>query len=165
MKAGGEGTTEDGMVGWHHWLDGHEFEQTPGVGNGQGGLACCSPWGHKSRTLLSNWTELNLEINTWSDISTRTFAWSGMSFLVPWDKKNGHETSPKYGRIYDHGERLWNRIFPSISINKDVTVVSDLGPPNVNQGSWKGKQSLRCSRCRPHAHPWWLLKSWVEEGG
>ena len=39
--------TEDEMVGWHHQLDGHEFEQTPGVGDGQGGLACCSPRGHK----------------------------------------------------------------------------------------------------------------------
>ena len=35
------------MVGWHHWLNGHEFEEAPGVGDGQGGLACCSPWGHK----------------------------------------------------------------------------------------------------------------------
>ena len=39
--------TEDEMVGWHHQLDGHEFEQVLGVGDGQGGLACCSPWGHK----------------------------------------------------------------------------------------------------------------------
>ena len=39
--------TEDEMVGWHHRLNGHEFEQTPGVGDGQGGLARCSPWGHK----------------------------------------------------------------------------------------------------------------------
>ena len=39
--------TEDEMVGWHHQLDGHEFEQTPGVGDGQGSLACCSPSGHK----------------------------------------------------------------------------------------------------------------------
>ena len=39
--------TEDEMVGWHHRLNGHEFEQTPGVGDGQGGLACCSLWGHK----------------------------------------------------------------------------------------------------------------------
>ena len=38
-------TTEDEMVGWHHWLNGHEFEQAPGVGDGQGGLACCIPWG------------------------------------------------------------------------------------------------------------------------
>ena len=40
-------TTEDEMVGWHHQLDGHEFEQAPGVGDGQGSLACCSPWDHK----------------------------------------------------------------------------------------------------------------------
>ena len=39
--------TEDEMVGWHHWLDGHEFEQAAGVGDGQGGLACYSPWGCK----------------------------------------------------------------------------------------------------------------------
>ena len=39
--------TEHEMVGWHHQLTGHEFEQTPGDGEGQGSLACCSPWGHK----------------------------------------------------------------------------------------------------------------------
>ena len=50
--------TEDQMVGWHHRFDGHEFEQAPGVGDGQGSLACCSPWGHWVR---HDWaTELNL---------------------------------------------------------------------------------------------------------
>ena len=39
--------TEDEMVGWHHRLHGHEFEWTLGVGDGQGGLACCGPWGHR----------------------------------------------------------------------------------------------------------------------
>ena len=39
--------TEDKLVGWHHQLNGHEFEQAPGVGDGQGGLAGCSPWDHK----------------------------------------------------------------------------------------------------------------------
>ena len=39
--------TEDEMVGWHHQLDGREFEQTPGDGEGQGSLVCCSPWGWK----------------------------------------------------------------------------------------------------------------------
>ena len=53
-----KGKTEDEMVGWHHRLIGHEFEQAPGVGDGQGSLACCCPWGHKSRTQLSDWTEL-----------------------------------------------------------------------------------------------------------
>ena len=42
-----KGTTEDEMVGWHHRLKGHEFEQVPGDSEGQGSLACCSPWGRK----------------------------------------------------------------------------------------------------------------------
>ena len=42
-----KGTIEDEMVGWHHRLNGHEFEQAPGDGEGQESLACCSPWGHK----------------------------------------------------------------------------------------------------------------------
>ena len=42
-----KGMTEDEMVGWHHRCNGHEFEQAPGVGDGQGSLVCCSPWGRK----------------------------------------------------------------------------------------------------------------------
>ena len=44
---GGEGRTEDEVVGWYHGLNGREFEQTPGVGDGQGGLVCCNPWDRK----------------------------------------------------------------------------------------------------------------------
>ena len=56
-----KGMTEDEMVGWHHWLDGHEFEQAPEVGVGQGSLACCRTWGCKKSdtTQPLNWTELN----------------------------------------------------------------------------------------------------------
>ena len=50
-----KGMTEDGMAGWYHWLDGRESEWPPGVGDGQGGLACCNSWGHKE----SDTTELN----------------------------------------------------------------------------------------------------------
>ena len=62
-------TTENEMVGWHHRLNGHEFEQASGVGNGQGSLVCCSPWGCRETdmTELLNWIELN---------------WSGL-FLPP----------------------------------------------------------------------------------
>ena len=42
-----KGATEDEMAGWHHWLNAHEFEQAPGVGEGQGSLAYCSPWSYK----------------------------------------------------------------------------------------------------------------------
>ena len=52
-----KGTTEDEMVGWHHQFDGHEFEQAPGDGDGQGGLACCNPWGLKESNMTE--TELN----------------------------------------------------------------------------------------------------------
>ena len=54
-----KGMTEDEMVGWHHRLNGHEFGRTPGVGDGQGRLACCDSWGHKESdtTELLNWTE------------------------------------------------------------------------------------------------------------
>ena len=59
-----KGTTEDEMAGWHHGLDGHESEWTPGVGDGQGDLACCDSWGCKEldTTEWLKWTELN-----WSD--------------------------------------------------------------------------------------------------
>ena len=55
-----KGMTEDEMAGWHHWLDGHESEWTPGVGDGQGGLVCCDSWGHKE----SDTTERLI----WSDL-------------------------------------------------------------------------------------------------
>ena len=55
-----KGTTEDQMAGWHHQLNGHEFDQPPGVGDGQGSLVCCSPWGLKESDMTEplNWTEL-----------------------------------------------------------------------------------------------------------
>ena len=54
-----KGMTEDEMVGWHHWLDGHEFEQASGVGDGQGSLTCCSPWDRKEldTTEQLNWAD------------------------------------------------------------------------------------------------------------
>ena len=54
-----KGTTEDEMAGWHHRLDGHEFEWTLGVGDGQGSLACCTSWGRKKldTTERLNWSE------------------------------------------------------------------------------------------------------------
>ena len=54
-----KGMTEDEMVGWHHWLNGPEFEQTLGVGDGQGSMACCSPWGYKESDVTEdlNWTD------------------------------------------------------------------------------------------------------------
>ena len=75
------GMTEDEIVGWYHRLGGHEFEQTPGVGDGQGSLVCCSPRGRKE----SDTTErLNWYFSTLS--TTRTARWPGslLSLLLTW---------------------------------------------------------------------------------
>ena len=63
-----KGTTEDEMVGWHHRLHGHEFEQAPGVGDGQGSLTYCSPWGCKESdmTELLNWTDISFLWSLWN---------------------------------------------------------------------------------------------------
>ena len=55
-----KGMTEDEMVGWHHWLNGHEFEEALGDSEGQRGLTCCSPWVAKSWTQLCHWTTMRV---------------------------------------------------------------------------------------------------------
>ena len=67
-------TTEDEIVEWHHWLDGHEFQQAPGVGDGQESLACGSQQGHREldTTEQLNWTQLMMTWNSWSK-ATITF--------------------------------------------------------------------------------------------
>ena len=71
-----KGATEDEMVGWHHRLDGHEFEQAPGVGDGQGRLACCSSWGCKE-----------LDTTEWLNWLNRTIKYF---FKQQWDNKIKH---------------------------------------------------------------------------
>ena len=57
--------TEDEMVGWHHWLNGYEFEHTPGDGEGQGSLACCIPWSHRESYMTENWTTKSQKLPRW----------------------------------------------------------------------------------------------------
>ena len=62
-----KGTTEDEMAGWHHWLDGQESEWTLGVGDGQGGLACCNSWGRKESDTTERliWSDLIWSLSPW----------------------------------------------------------------------------------------------------
>ena len=60
-----KGATEDEMVGWHHPLNGQDFEQTPGDSEGQGTLTCCSPWGHKESDTTCNGTKTNVSLKEW----------------------------------------------------------------------------------------------------
>ena len=78
------GTTEDEMVGWHHWLDGHELQQAPGVGDGQGVLMWCSPWGCKESDTIEqlNWSESmetnSMNINRWMDKEDGVHVFNGI---------------------------------------------------------------------------------------
>ena len=78
-----KGTTEDKMGGWHYWLDGWESEWTPGVGDGQVGLACCDSWGHKEldTTERLSWTELLLKL---SAQKVKKLRWGLPWWLVQW---------------------------------------------------------------------------------
>ena len=75
-RQGEKGTTVGEMIGWHHWLNGHEFEQAPGVGEGQGSLVCCSPWGCKESNMTEqlNWTEALVAL--WHVESSWTTDWA-----------------------------------------------------------------------------------------
>ena len=66
-----KGTTEDKVIEWHHWLSGHGFGWTPGVGDGQGGLVCCDSWDRKESdtTEWLNWTELKKDARTVRNIN------------------------------------------------------------------------------------------------
>ena len=96
-----KGTTQDEMAGWHHGLDGHESECTPGVGDGQGGLACCDSWGRKESDMTErlNWTELNWEKNIVLPGK------GGHNGLMPWKMM-----SPQTGRFneefYSNSSRM-----------------------------------------------------------
>ena len=124
-------TTEDETVGWNHQLDGHEFEQAPGVGDGQGSLACCSPWGHKGRTQLSNWTELN-----W----TGWFAgnlWHSLAYRVSEHESERHPSVHGIPRqeYWSGWPSLHQRIFLTQGSNPSLLLLRQIPHHLSHQGS------------------------------
>ena len=107
-----KGMTEDEMVRWHHWLDGHKFEQAPGVGDGQGSLACCSPWGCKESDMTErlNWTEL---------IHWKDWCWSWSSKIVAtWCEEPTHWKRLwcwERLRTRERGDRRWDDCIASLT--------------------------------------------------
>ena len=107
-----KGMTEGEMVEWHHWLNGHEFESTPGVGDGQEGLVCCSPWGHKESD-TTEWTELNWtgfdEYWTywWVSLSCQTGLFSVKPFIPSPKGKNSLLSEEVQSNILLHWWLRW----------------------------------------------------------
>ena len=96
-----KGMAENEMVGWHHWLNAHGFGWTPGVGDGQGGLACCRSWGRKESdtTELLNWTELNWYLSSSTLFKTTCNSSTSIYELI------------EYTTLV-HASILWNMLLP-----------------------------------------------------
>ena len=112
------------MVGWHHWLDGHEFEQAPGVSNGQGSLVCCSPWGWKESDMTEqlNWTELLYSMVLVFAIHSHESAMDVHvslpseipSHLSPHPIPLGCPRAPALSALFHASDLHWSSVFPMV---------------------------------------------------
>ena len=154
-----KGTTEDEMVGWHHRLNGHEFEQAPGVGDGQGSLACCSPWGCK-QTRRGDCAELmtcqvlfygNRGMNTWDIFlifMSLTFQWKERHTIkkqqkkIMWNYIKAMKTQTKMGR--------WHVIQGALLYGGSVWT---LGPAQTGSGEPVTSISLQLQWCNKSVSP------------
>ena len=144
-----KGTTEDEMAGWHHWLDGHEFEWTLGDGDGQGSLAYCYSWGCKELDMTEqlNWTEnLLWDFSEFLDSNWMLLLLSRFSRvrLCATPETEAHQASPSLG--FSRQEHWSGLPLPS---------------PMHESEKWKGSRSVVSDSQRPHGlqparllHPW-----------
>ena len=140
-----KGTTVDQKAGWHHWLDGHEFEQAPGAGDRQESLACYSPWGHKESdtTEWLNWTELSWTVaglerrsvhSNYSNLGwiKKISEWSECWWVPPWQNSRGEVLIPSAAVLEDgaSGSPNWQNECPySGELTSTSTQIPALAPP------------------------------------
>ena len=142
---------EDEMVGWHLRLNGHEFEQAPGVGDGQGGLACCSPWGHKALEMTEQ-----LNSNNSSSSSIQILAGAGS---LPRPERSEEAGSDRGGKPREVAPSTSRRAFSAL-----VSAGLLLGYGDLKQGgklAERAGRSLSQSLCPleaavPSGGPSWL---------
>ena len=118
-----KGTTEDEMVGWHHRLNGHEFEQAPGGGEGQGSLACCSPWGCK-------------ELDTTERLNNRKW---------PYAQNRNRLVDLGKGLMVTMGERWGRRVVREFEISMQRTAILGRNrDTNIGNSLWmkQGKEGV-----------------------
>ena len=126
-----KGMTEDKMVGCHHWLSGHESEQAPGDGEGQGGLVYCSPWGHKK----SDMTE---EMNNSNTIETSPLPSSHVQFP---------DTVVLKQSLWTYGSELefWVGLsWAALSSLQDSTFTCSESVSGLTGAGWSKINSLTC---------------------
>ena len=142
-----KGTTEDEMIGWHHWLNGHEFEQSPGDGEGQGSLACCSSQGRKD---LDSTEQLNSNSR---DLDKCSFS---VNWISRWD-------CDKVGRILI--AQSWRKVLMELGVFLLQERTEDMSPyRRANQAGWKHEAVVVIHGCGWEGeHACWVLKGWQTE--
>ena len=150
----GKGTTEDEVVEWHHWLNGHESEQALWDGEGQGYLACCSPWGRKESdtTEWPNWTELK-------DIREEAPAVVQARDNKDWDFVTRNRNRKAATR--NQRSRIWDWLWPYVVSPSHVLPLSFLNCKETGLGKSCLSQSYFPSG-NPGRHWAWSLWKWTE---
>ena len=143
-----KGTTEDAMVGWHQWLDGHEFEQSPGDGEGQESLACCSSRGRKELDMPE---QLNNNNNK---------ALDNCSFSIKWISRWGCD---KVGRILI--TQSWRKLLMELSVFLLQERTEDtFSYRRVNHTGWKHEAAVAIHGCGwKGERVCWVVKDWQTE--
>ena len=165
------------MAGCHHWLDGRESEWTPGVGDGQGGLACWDSWG---RRVGHDWaTELN-----WTELEGKGYSCYFVTLVSNWRLLDSPQHYPQKGKemnslvsvlqlFFSHFQALtayfllqlhWHKLpfSPVLSLPRLKAYAKTLGPGLSSFGSWFIKLSFQGSKKTPHQSPrLWKLKALV----
>ena len=120
-----KGKTEDEMVGWHHWLNGHKFEQTSGESEGQGSLACCSPWSCKELDMISNWTTTTNIIygyKEWSLAACDNMDGS-LGFYIKWHKSDRERKVLQISHMWNPKSKCIFQNFKTTLIDAETRLV------------------------------------------
>ena len=158
------GMTEDEMAGWHHSLDGLESEWTPGVGDGQGGLACWDSWGQKESDMTEwlNWTELRLGAHMLTNIFFlyQDFYYYIIPFLVVWNSLCLQVIFPSV-KIITHTFFpfifVWNIFFPCRPFSLFVPLALKwISHRQHTEGSFRKSSQLPCVFWLEHLVNWHL---------
>ena len=166
-----KGMTEDEIVGWHHRRDGHEFEQAPGVGDGQGSLECCSPWGHRESdtTEQLNWTDLKWSVTASSFFFATPHSLQNLSSLTR-EKHSGPQASLTSDS--PPGLSPTSLTAPSLffadwfSLPSKWWASHHLWPCSFSLDNLTTPMARVTSRPRSWAHPWsWQDRDPIMEGG
>ena len=134
-----KGTTKDEVVVWHHRLDGHEIEQAPGVGDGQGSLVCCSPWSLKESDMTEwlNWTGNHgyhgRLAKDFSNLSNKLSLMTVIKFLSICDKRSGMSD---FWEVFLKGMWLALLLFSSFFLLENGDMMAEVGVPYLTMG-WK----------------------------